>query len=224
MEPVSIHRIVRTRRKTITLIVESDGSLTVRAPQNISEGRIRAFVLENAGWVEKHQRKARRNPPPAAHRYQPGETFLFLGQEYPLRLSPRRGRDLRFEGGVFDLPQALQPKGALLFTHWYKEQARLEFTDRLAMLAQAHGFRFQKMRLSSARTRWGSCSPNGTISLTWRLVMARPEVVDYVILHELLHTRVRNHSKTFWAQIETLMPGYRNSVRWLKQHGRRLTL
>jgi predicted metal-dependent hydrolase len=224
LEPGPIHRIVRTRRKTIALIVESDGSLTVRAPQNISEGRIRAFVLEHAGWVEKHQRKARHNPPPVVHLYRPGETFLFLGEEYPLRLSTRRGRDLRFESGAFDLPQALQPKGALIFTQWYKEQARLEFTDRLATLAQAHSLRYQKMRLSSARTRWGSCSPNGTISLTWRLVMASPEVVDYVILHELVHTRIRNHSKTFWAQVETLMPTYRNSVRWLKQYGRLLTL
>lgn len=82
----------------------------------------------------------------------------------------------------------------------------------------------EKLRISSARTRWGSCSAKGTISLTWRLVMAPPEILDYVIVHELAHLKVKNHSSAFWKVVETYLPGYQNQRKWLKQNGHTLDL
>jgi predicted metal-dependent hydrolase len=87
------------------------------------------------------------------------------------------------------------------------------------VMARKHGFHYQKLRISSARTRWGSCSSSGTLSFTYRLVMAPPEVVDYVVVHELVHTQVRNHSKTFWTTVEEIMPDYKQRRTWLKKNG-----
>jgi len=78
------------------------------------------------------------------------------------------------------------------------------------------------IRISSARTRWGSCSSRGTLSFTYRLVMAPPDVVDYVVLHELVHTQIHNHSKTFWNKVAKLMPDYKPRLAWLKKNGKYL--
>jgi predicted metal-dependent hydrolase len=94
----------------------------------------------------------------------------------------------------------------------------------VALYAAQHGFQPGRIRITSARTRWGSCSSKGTLSFTWRLVMAPLEVVDYVVIHELAHLRVKNHSQVFWDSVAALMPDYKRHVTWLKKNGRFLTL
>jgi predicted metal-dependent hydrolase len=92
------------------------------------------------------------------------------------------------------------------------------------LYAAQYGLRYEKIRITSAQTRWGSCSPKGTLSFTWRLVMAPLEVIDYVVIHELAHLRVKNHSKTFWAEVESMLPDYTRHVAWLRKNGKFLTL
>jgi predicted metal-dependent hydrolase len=91
------------------------------------------------------------------------------------------------------------------------------------LLAETHGFKYQRIRISSARTRWGSCSSQGSLSFTYRLVMAPLEVVDYVAAHELVHTQIRNHSKTFWRRVGQVMPDYKARQVWLRKNGQALT-
>ncbi len=83
---------------------------------------------------------------------------------------------------------------------------------------------YKSIRITSARTRWGSCSSKGNLSFTWRLVMAPPQVIDYVVAHELAHLQVRNHSPAFWQKVKTIMPDYLQYRRWLDAHGHLLTL
>lgn len=104
----------------------------------------------------------------------------------------------------------------------YKKQARERFTERLDYYAQQYGLTYKKLRLSSARTRWGSCSRQKSINLNWRLILAPAEVLDYVIAHELTHTLHMNHSKKFWAQVETMMPSHKIHKKWLRDFGRTL--
>ena len=97
-------------------------------------------------------------------------------------------------------------------------------TERVEFFAHAQGFKVKKIRISSARTRWGSCSAKGTLSFTWRLVMAPPDVIDYVVVHELCHLKELNHSKAFWAQVEAILPDYKTRRKWLKDNGAKLHL
>jgi predicted metal-dependent hydrolase len=219
---IPIDRLVRTRRKTMALVIERDGSLTVRAPLRMAEGRIRDFVEGHAGWITKNQARVRASLPAAPKRFVEGETFLFLGQAYPLTIVSRQRPALKFDGTTFRLAKSSHPRAQEVLVRWYKEQATLLLFERVLLLAGRHGFRYQKIRISSARTRWGSCSSLGTLSFTYRLVMAPPEVVDYVVLHELVHTRVRNHSKTFWNRLGALMPDYKTRLGWLKKNGKYL--
>jgi predicted metal-dependent hydrolase len=104
------------------------------------------------------------------------------------------------------------------FENWYREQARLFLTERLQYFSHLYNFHYSQIRITSARTRWGSCSGRGTISFTWRLVMAPPEIIDYVVLHELAHTVHHNHSPQFWNLVQSMQPDYAAKRKWLKQN------
>lgn len=222
--PIAIDRLVRSRRKSIALIVHPDGSLEVRAPLALPEPAIREFVIRNAAWITKKKEHARRNPPPPARAFHAGETLLLHGQAYPLRIVRSQRPALQFTNGEFLLAASAMPTARQTFTRWYRAEAARHIPQRLQALAARHGFTYKKMRLSSARTRWGSCSTLGTISISWRLVMAPEAILDYVIIHELVHTRIHNHSRLFWDGVAAILPDYKTRRAWLKKNGRTLSL
>lgn len=219
---VEINKLVRSKRKTLALIVETDGTLTVRAPQRMKDDDIRRFIEEKKDWIKRKQAKAREDTLPL-RRYVDGETFWYLGEKVPLRIVPDCKPALVLDGS-FKLTRSAQPKAESVFITWYRKQARKVLSERVEFFARQHGMKAGKIRISSARTRWGSCSSKKTLSFTWRLVMAPKEVIDYVVVHELCHLKEMNHSKAFWAQVEAILPDYKSRRKWLKNHGKLLKL
>jgi len=216
-------RLIRTKRRTLALILERDGSLTVRAPKRTALHDIEQFIQEKADWIQRTREKLKTvlNTPPK--QFLEGERFLFLGEEYELRLVPPQRPALKFDAG-FMLGVSALPRAKAAFIRWYKEQAMRVFSERIKYYSEMQGFNPKKIRVTSAKTRWGSCGANGTISFTWRLVMAPPEVIDYVVLHELAHLKVKNHSPRFWKLVEGLCPDFKRQRKWLKDHGETLNL
>lgn len=219
---IHIDKFVRSKRKTLSLIVETDGTLTVRAPLQMKEADIRRFIEQKADWIRRKQARAQKEAV-RPHQYIEGEMFPYLGKEIPLRLV-RNMRPALVMDRVFKLSRSAQPRAVSVFEAWYKKQARTVLTERVNFFARKFGFEVEKVRISSARTRWGSCSARKTLSFTWRLVMAPPEVVDYVVVHELCHLRELNHSPSFWSQVEAILPDYKSRRKWLKQNGGKLRL
>jgi predicted metal-dependent hydrolase len=219
---IKIDKLVRSKRKTLSLIVETDGTLTVRAPSRMKAADIRRFIEVKAEWIERKQASVRKDALVPRH-YVDGETFQYLGKEVPLRLVPE-GKPALVMEAVFKLTKSARPRAESVFEAWYKQQARAVLTGRVDFYARKHGFEVKKIRISSARTRWGSCSAKKTLSFTWRLVMAPMEVIDYVVVHELCHLRELNHSPSFWAQVESILPGYKSCRKWLKDNGAKLHL
>jgi predicted metal-dependent hydrolase len=222
--PLPIDHLIHSRRKTVALIIQRDGSLTVRAPLRMSEIHIQEFVQNHADWIRKKQAQAKTSPLPLKKHYIDGETFLYLGKEFPLTIVAPHRPALTFSGNKFHLANSSLPKARQVFIRWYKAQALMVVSERVAFHANQNQFTWRKIRISSARTRWGSCSANGTLSFTWRLVLAPPEVIDYVIVHELVHTQIRDHSQKFWRRVAEIIPEYKRHVSWLKKNGRFLTL
>ena len=219
---IQINKLVRSKRKTLSLIVENDGTLTVRAPLRLKEADIQRFIEAKADWIKRKQANIRKIAV-TPRQYVDGDTFLYLGKEISLRLVPDRKPALVLDG-VFKLAKSAQPRAESVFEVWYKEQARAVLAVRVDFFSRKYGFEVEKIRISSARTRWGSCSAKKTLSFTWRVVMAPPEVIDYVVVHELCHLRELNHSRSFWAQVEAILPGYKSTRKWLKHNGAKLTL
>lgn len=215
------YQLIRSKRKTLALIVKPDGSVLLRAPMRTSQVVIEEFVRKNMRWIEKQQAKALAVHPSSPRQYTSGETFLFLGGKYPLEIVEGERQALRLNG-TFKLAASRQGEAESDFARWYREQARQVITERAEFFAQKHGFRYKGIRITSARTRWGSCSTVGALSFSWRLIQAPLVVVDYVVIHELVHTVIHNHSKRFWQKVETILPEYQEHRRWLREHGRSL--
>ncbi|HND48386.1 MAG TPA: SprT family zinc-dependent metalloprotease [Anaerolineales bacterium] len=220
---IQIDNLVRAKRRTIALIVERDGSLTVRAPRRATLNDIYGFIQEKTDWILRSREKLKAIKPIPKKAYVDGERFLFLGQEYELRLVPPQRPALKFDGG-FTLSTSAQERGELAFTKWYKTQALTIFTERVNHYANLHGLIPKEVKVNSAKTRWGSCTSAGTLNFTWRLVMAPLEVIDYVVLHELAHLKVKNHSPRFWKLVESLCPDFKHHRKWLRDHGETMTL
>lgn len=100
-----------------------------------------------------------------------------------------------------------------------KEEARKIISEKIYSFAKSYNFKFLKLRLSTAKTRWGSCSTTGTISINWHLIFAPEEVLNYVLIHELCHTKHHNHSKYFWNEVEKIIPNYKENRKWLRENG-----
>ncbi len=220
--PVEIDQIIHTKRKTIALIVKPDGSLLVRAPLRASNRSIQEFVSRNAQWIEKTRAKIKAVAPPPPKQYAPGEEFEYLGKLYPLEIVQGQTKSLLLEDGTFKLAASAQKNAAIIFERWYREQARQILKERVEFHARQNDFQYSRVGITSARTRWGSCSAKGALNFSWRLVQAPMEAVDYVVIHELVHTVIHNHSRKFWTRLEQVLPDYREHRKWLKSNGHRL--
>jgi len=218
------YTLIRSKRRTVALVVQPDASLLVRAPLRLPERQIREWLESKQDWIAQKQAEARaaQHSAPPPKRFASGEKFAYLGQFYPLEIVERARPALALEDGHFRLARAAQAHGVQVFEKWYRAQAAKVLPERV----QAHlplfalfGYRPSKVRISGARTRWGSCSSSGTLSFTWRLMASPPEVIDYVVLHELAHLRIKNHSKQFWGLVKSLMPDYAKRRAWLKANG-----
>lgn len=221
--PIEASQIVRSKRKTIALIVKPDGSLIVRAPLRTPDETIQEFIQRNTGWVTRKQAEALAALPPAPKQYVTGELFLYLGKPYPLFVAEGQKQPLLFDES-FKLADAAQSNASLIFEQWYRARAKKIIGERVDLYARQHNFQYGRIGITSARTRWGSCSPNGSLNFSWRLIMAPMESIDYVVLHELVHTVVHNHSRQFWNKVEGLMPDFQERRKWLRTNAQKLML
>jgi len=216
--------IIRTKRKTLALIIERDGRLIVHAPLRVKDDIIHEFVKHKAKWILKKQEEVKDYYPRFAPKeYVNGEGFWYLGNIYKLQLAEIK-KPLLYLNGNFQLAQAAVHNAPIVFERWYREQAYKVISERVQWYAAKYGYSYKQIKITSARTRWGSCSARGTLSFAWRLVMAPVPVIDYVVVHELVHLQVKNHSKKFWNRVGVIMPDYQQKIEWLEKHGHLLNL
>jgi predicted metal-dependent hydrolase len=211
----------RSKRRTIGFSVSASG-LAVSAPKWVPLHEIDKAVLEKSGWILKklHQTRERHERFESARiDWKDGATLPFLGQPVIVMIDPRHafsgvGAELKagaaevltLQVGLAHSATPEQIRDAV--QAWLMRQARQIFTERLAHFAPQLGVQWRKLSLSSAGTRWGSASANGAIRLNWRLVHFKPSVLDYVVVHELSHLRVMDHSPRFWDTVRSVVPDY----------------
>lgn len=220
---VTIDRLIRSRRRTVAIEIAEDGRLIVRAPHYAGLAYLERVVRDKALWIEAGQRAARRRvletPRP---RFAAGESFLYLGGRYPLSIVPDAAVPLVFSG-VFSLAANHTHHPRQVFIGWYRRQAHAKLGERLGHFSRLSGLAFARYRVTDAERRWGSCC-RGNLAFAWRLIMAPPDVIDYVVVHELAHTAEPNHSRRFWARVEAIFPDFRTSRQWLADYGHTLKI
>jgi len=216
-------KIIRSRRRTISLEITPDAALVVRAPLRTPESYITGLIREKQDWIERKMAEIRNRPMAGKKQFVNGERFLFLGTEYPLVVLPGSDAPVSL-GGSFFIGERRLPQARELFRAWYVEKAKEIVPARVAGFAAILDYRPKKIRISDTRRRWASCSTSGTLSFCWRLILAPPEVTDYVIVHELVHMRQPDHSPRFWEKVGQAMPDYKKHREWLRTNERLLDL
>lgn len=228
------YTLKKEKRRSLTIQIKEDATVIVKAPHQLSQREIDRFLNEKQPWIEKklaiqQQRHAQR----PTHDFLEGELFSYLGEQYPLRIlapaeAKKAGLNLRSPldllSGQFLLHESKSDKASAkkYFIKWYQSEARTVLQDRVEHYTQIAGLKYTDIKLSNARTRWGSCSSRGSLNFNWRIVMAPIEVLDYLVVHEVVHLRHHNHSKHFWGMVEELYPEYKGQRGWLKREGHRL--
>jgi len=214
--PLLIVRNPRARR--YLLRVRPDGTARVTIPRGGSLAVARQFVDRHHAWLERQLARLQAQPrTPAA--WQAGTEILFRGE--CVRIEAGEPGWIRFGAEslrVADPDADLRP---VIGAHLRKLATR-ELPPRVLALAAQHGLTVRRVTVRNQRTRWGSCSRRGTVSLNWRLIQTPPFVQEYICLHEILHLREMNHSGRFWREVERACPEYRTAERWLKQHSKLL--
>jgi predicted metal-dependent hydrolase len=211
------------RRRTITLTIDEDG-LRVGAPWRVSRQRVDTLLESHARWIARKLAEWRaRRPPPFT--WQAGATVMTMGEPLTLVVSSagdvtqREGSRLYVRAGADD-PDTL----AQQVVAWLRGTAQGWFEQRAAHFARVLEVRTPTIRLSNARTRWGTCHPDGRVLLNWRLIQAPPALIDYVVVHELAHLREANHSPRFWRWVASVLPDYEERRRTLRRESHRYLL
>lgn len=240
-EKIQLH-IVRSRRKTVCLRVNTDGSVTVKAPNLYpSDEDILIFVETKAEWIVKNRNRLReREEMKLVRRFETDYSFPYLGEERLVQMQDAKKTMIRYEDGkiVIRTPfyESLQvaydteENAAKIeklrndLKKWYKKQSKEYLQKRVDHYAPVVGVTVTSVSIKSRKSQWGSCDTNGNITFSWRLVMARPEAIDYVVIHELCHRKHMDHSKNFWNEVQKYMPDYKEQQKWLDDNSMNLNI
>lgn len=225
--PIEYH-VIKSGRKTVLITINEHAEVIVRAPWRVSEGQLRAIVEEKQDWIlKKRQEIQDRNEKRQPRTYGSGLQCPLYGRAYELDILENanlnickihtEGARLILEGPVKEEEQVRE-----LLREWYIRQAREIFAQQAAYYAASMGVSYGTIRIREQKTRWGSCSSKGNLNFNWKLLLAPPRVLDYVVVHELSHLKHMDHSPNFWNCVREVLPEFEEQRRWLREHGREL--
>ena len=213
------NKIIRSKRKTLSLTINENAELIIRAPKRLSIEKIQDFINEKENWINRKKRLIENQIKDVTSNH---NKLLYLGNFFPINVEQNASKELFFTGEEF-IANSIEPDSlSLSIKKWYKNKFKEIALPRVAYFANKHNLMVNQVRIKNQKTMWGSCSSKNNINLNYLLLMAPMGVIDYVIVHELVHTIHRNHSTDFWDSVESIMPEFQEHKRWLKKNGYKL--
>ncbi len=197
------YTLIRSDRKTTAIRILPDGTVEIRAPRRLSKRVIEEFLAEKQGWIEKHRVEILARQPETVE----PRRILFLGSWYDLQPTDREA--VIYDGERFCAPELTEERLKASLEGLMKKLAKSYLLPRTARIAADMGLHPAKIGITSAKTKWASCSGGTSINFSWRLMAAPAEVIDYVIVHELCHMKEMNHSNRFWDLVEAHCPHWK---------------
>jgi hypothetical protein len=210
------------RARVPRLEIHLHGGVRVVLPEGERVERAEALLKSKSRWILRHlARFEKLGKIVPNRRLEHGARVPFLGRELTLDVVRGPSRIGRLgDSLIVSVPTPGERSVRRALTAWYRRAAEEEMERRV----RRHGLRVRGVRIGDARTRWGSCSASGFLRFNWRLMLAPPEIVDYMVAHELAHLAHKDHAAAFWARVRELDPDCAHSERWLKQNGVGLVL
>lgn len=219
------YEIVRSRRSTADIIIERDGGVLVRAPEWAGDEQIAKIVESKHYWIYQGLAEWRDlNATRVLREYRNGEGFLYLGRAYRLLLVGDQDQSLQLRNGRFTLRRGLIEQGELAaakaaFRDYYITRGIEHLRQRVDYYAPKVGVTAATVDVRELGNRWASCSPTGALAFHWKCMMAPQTIIDYIVVHELCHFHHRDHTETFWNEVDKVIPDYRERKEWLRKNG-----
>ena len=205
-------QIIKTHRKSIALTIKNNGDFIVRAPIHCTNEKILKFIQEKAEWVKKKRTEQMNNSYSPLTFIKP-ETISLFGLNY--NIVTYDANKVFADNGILYVPNV---DSKIRLISYLKRQLKAYIKIKLEEISGFTGLKYNTFSISSAKTCWGSCSFNNKLHFTYKLIMCPPEIISYIILHELCHTKVKNHSNQFWQLVYCFNPNYKLCEKWLKQN------
>lgn len=220
------YKLIRSKRKTIVIKVSLDNGIEVRAPLMASNEDVENVIKQNNEWIRKTCENVIKEGKEIINRkYETGEKLYLLGEEREIEIKIGNKCTISYkeekfiftmEKDIIDIPHKRECMGKALYEAYLRKVSKVYLQERTRYLAEFYGFEVNRITIKNVKTRWGSCSSNKNINLNLKLMMAHKEAIDYVIIHELCHTKEMNHSKEFWKLVKNIMPNYNENRTYLK--------
>ncbi|MBR2046658.1 MAG: M48 family metallopeptidase [Agathobacter sp.] len=222
--------------------VNKDGSVSVKAPRLFpTDKEIADFVEKKMDWIIKQRNiQQNREDMRLVRRFETDYSFPYLGEECLIEMQKAKKNQFSYEDGkiIIRTPyyddlltdyDAAENKGLIEklqsdLKKWYKKQAYAYISKRVEYYQNIVGVTVTDVSIKSRKSQWGSCDSNGNLTFSWRLVMARPEAIDYVVIHELCHRKHMDHSRDFWNQVQKYMPDFKLQKQWLEENSVNLNI
>jgi len=224
----------RSNRKSMGIAIERDGAIIVTAPHQAKFNEIEKFVSEKKIWIyQKLAKKKTLNREKPSREFVNGQGFLYLGKSYRLKLidngKMKSARSpnvtmLRLWHGYFELAESEKANARNHFISWYRKQIKEQLKARIPRYDKRMGVTVKDTRILNLGHRWASCGRNGVINFNWRSVMAPVWVLDYILVHEMVHLIERGHTDRFWRLVSRVIPDYEEHALWLNENGADLDL
>lgn len=215
---IKIEKIIRSNRKSFCIEIDDFSKIILRVPKNAKKEEIKKFIYKHRNWVEKKLKLVNNKVKYKEKKFTNKEKFLFLGKEYELEIVEKQAGPIVFKD-KFLLSKKFLPNAKEVFIDWYKKETYKIILERVKFYLNFGNYKFNRISITSAEKRWGSCSSNGNLNFSYRLIMAPIEIIDYVVVHEIIHLVDKTHKKSFYEKLGKIIPDYKQRVKWLNENG-----
>ncbi len=200
----------RSARRSIALHI-TDGKLIVKAPKFIPQFFIENFISQKKDWILKNLEKSKKRVT-AKKTYKEGEEFLYLGDKYKLKYGDFKKINI---DKTLNIPLAMSVRIKKELTNWYIKQAKEIISAQVEHMSKKMGAKYKSIRFSDTSSKWGTCFADNSLQFNWRLIMTPLPVLNYVVVHELVHTTEKHHQQSFWKKVDLYTPAYKQHRKWL---------
>lgn len=212
--------IKRSTRKTVSIFIERDGSISARIPKDLSEEELSEVIKSKEYQIHKNLAQWKQlNETKIEREYVNGQSFLYLGRNYRLRLEDEKFKGLKLKNGYFLLSKDNKQKAKEYFIEFYKSKLQEKILPLVEQYKNQLGVKPKDIRVMELQHRWASCSEKGNLNFHWKCAMAPIDTLKYIVIHELVHLLHPNHTTAFWNDVDKLVPDYERQIKWLELNG-----
>lgn len=214
------YKLAVSGRKTASIYIERDGSISVLAPQQWSQQQIEEVLERKRAWIYRSVAEWEDlNSVRTTREFVAGEGFLYLGRTYRLRIVEDQSKPLMLKNGYFYMHTDALGRPYHTFKEFYRNKGQARLEERVQYYKNKMGVKPADIRILELHNRWASCTATHNLNFHWKCMMAPLQIIDYIVVHELAHLKHKNHTDYFWGEVDKVMHDFQERKEWLRQYG-----